>query len=66
MTKPQRARQLAAQSGLAEMLGGDGSTSASGSDGGVTIAPVFNISQVGDAETTAARVMHRMALTYSM
>ena len=65
LTKPRRARQLAAQSGLTEMLGAGG-PSVSGGGGGVTIAPVFNLAEVGDAEATAARVMHRMALTYGM
>lgn len=65
LTKPKRARQLAAQSGLMEMLGMDGASAPAGG-GGVTIAPVFNLADVGNAEATAARVMHRLALTYAM
>jgi hypothetical protein len=65
LTKPRRAAQLVEQSGLMGLIGANRADNGNGG-GGVTIAPVITINEVGDGEATAARVMHRIAMAYSL
>ncbi|MGO4422642.1 hypothetical protein AB4Z54_29060, partial [Streptomyces sp. MCAF7] len=66
LTRPQRARQLAEQANLAELLGWDKASPEKSTSGGVTIAPVFNMTAVGDPEVTARRVLRRLSMAYTL
>jgi phage-related protein len=66
LTRPRRAAQLVEQSGLMGIIGANTAGDGSSGGGGVTIAPQFTIVEAGDGETTAKRVMHRMAMAYSL
>ncbi|MDP4512056.1 hypothetical protein [Nonomuraea turcica] len=66
LTKPERVRQLAHESGLADMLAtpgaGSGGAAARGGDGAYAVNHTWNIYEVGDAEATAERVINRLVL----
>ncbi|MFF5668788.1 hypothetical protein ACFY8S_01405 [Streptomyces hygroscopicus] len=63
LTRPQRARQLAEQSGLLDILGAaDGSSRGPASGPRREITNTFHIYEAGDAHTTAHRVTTRLAL----
>lgn len=64
LTRPARARQLAEQSGLMEVLAATGVQHAQGSTArpAPTITNHWTINEVGDAHMTARRVLNRMAL----
>jgi hypothetical protein len=66
LTRPRRAAQLVEQSGLMGIIGANTAGAGSSGGGGVTIAPQFTIVEAGDGEATASRVMHRMAMAYSL
>ncbi|KAA9379602.1 hypothetical protein F5972_08070 [Microbispora cellulosiformans] len=61
LTKPERARQLAAESGLTRILGTPAAPAAA-AGGGDTHHHTWNLYEVGDAEATAQRVVNRLAL----
>lgn len=65
LTRPRRAKQLVEESGLLGIIGADGKRRGRG-EGSVTIAPSFTIYEAGDGETTARRVLHRMAMAYGL
>lgn len=63
LTRPQRARQLADQSGLMDVLAGAGNAGSSrGPATGTVINQTVTIHEVGDARATAHRVVSRLAL----
>ncbi|MEZ0073628.1 hypothetical protein [Planotetraspora sp. GP83] len=62
LTKPERARQLAAESGLTRILGTRATPRAAAAGGGGDTYHTWNLYEVGDAETTAQRVVNRLAL----
>ncbi|TFV33239.1 phage tail tape measure protein [Streptomyces sp. T1317-0309] len=62
LTKPQRARQLAARSGLLDILGDAKKGGSSSAPAGPVIHQTFHITEVGNARTTAHRVSTRLAL----
>lgn len=65
LTRPQRARQLAEESGLAELLAAGsrrGTAAARPAAAGAVITNHWTLNEVGDAETTARRVLKRLTL----
>ncbi|MFC8332718.1 phage tail tape measure protein [Streptomyces olivaceus] len=66
LTRPQRAQELAAKSGLLEILGMGKQTSAAGGQAERTLNQYVTINEVGDAHTTAHRVTTRLALAGGM
>lgn len=65
LTRPARARQLADQSGLTDILAAGGGGDGRGGGGPRTVhnhTHTWTLQEVGDAEVTARRVMHRMAM----